>query len=83
MKLYLTSQNENKGSDTYDSMVVCAESEEAAIQILPSPFFSWNEASDLKCYGWASLPDNVNVEYIGEASNHLKAGVVCSSFNEG
>lgn len=83
MKLYLISQNENRGFNTFDSMVVCAESEESAKQILPSPSFSWDDKSDLDSLGWASSPDNVNVEYIGEASDHLKVGVVCSSFNEG
>lgn len=33
MKLYLISQNVNNGYDTYDSAVVCAETEEEARMI--------------------------------------------------
>lgn len=36
MNLYLISQTENIGYDTYDSAVVCAESEEEAKNIYPS-----------------------------------------------
>ncbi len=35
MKIYLLSQNDNCGYNTYDSMVVCADSEDDAKMIMP------------------------------------------------
>ena len=35
MKLFLISQSENDGYDTYDSAVVCAEDEKDAQSMLP------------------------------------------------
>jgi len=82
LKLYLLTQEVNRGYDTYDSCVVVAETREDAKQITPSPVrwagLSWDGLS------WARDPKDVEVEYIGTASGHLSAGdVVCSSFNAG
>jgi hypothetical protein len=82
MNLYKISQSVNNGYDTYDSAVVCAESEEIARQICPSnPDCSklayWDK------YSWAYDPDDVEVEYIGMAKDGLERQIIVSSFNAG
>ena len=77
MKLWLITQDENRGYDTYDGAVVAAESEEAARLILPSEYGGWKDAfSD-----WASSPDKVVAVLIGEAAPDVEAGVILASFN--
>lgn len=79
MKLYLISQTENSGYDTYDSAVVAAVDEDAARSTLPSEYEKWNDVMS----AWCKSPSDVTVEYIGEAKEETKAGVVCASFNAG
>ena len=81
MKLFLISQTENRGYDTYDAAVVCAESEEAARQMNPSGHgdMRWGKVFST----WCSSPDKVSVQLIGKASPDLSPGVVCASFNAG
>lgn len=79
MKLWLISQTENDGYDTYDSAVVAAESEEDARSIHPGRS-EWGERHGDT---WASKPENVKAELIGEAKPGLAAGVWCASFNAG
>ena len=74
MNLYKISQTENRFHDTYDSAVVCAESEDVAR--------SMNPASKDRDYSWTS-PDNVVVELIGKAAPGIQQGVVVASFNAG
>lgn len=89
MKLYLyfISQEENTGYDTYDSAVVCAESEEQARNINPNRWKFGNETGFMdwskRNYDWCSSPDKVTVEYIGEAKEGSEIGVILSSFNAG
>lgn len=79
MKLWLVSQSENSDYDSYDSMVVAAETEDAARNTMPSQHESFG-----RDYGaWCSGPDKVQVELIGEATSHIKAGVIVASFNAG
>ena len=73
MKLYKITQDVNDGYDTFDSAIVCAESEEEARNI--------NIGSDL-FNEWAS-PSDVKVKYIGEAAEGTKKGIVLASFNAG
>jgi len=83
MKLFLLSQDENGGYDTYDSCVVCAESEEDAKKIHPSGYRNDEVTEEEEKYGtWTTL-SNVDAEYIGEAKEGSERGVVCSSFNAG
>jgi hypothetical protein len=79
MKLYLLTQNENSGYDTYDSCVVADENEEQARMIRPS-YPEWDEfiGND-----WASSPENVNVTLLGVAVDGTEPGVICASFNAG
>ena len=79
MNLYLISQSENDGYDTYDSAVVAAESEEEAVQIHPGPSPKWGQGYS----NWASSPEKVKCELIGVAIEGTEAGELLSSFNAG
>jgi hypothetical protein len=82
MKLYHISQSEVKGYDTYSDLVVCANSEDEARQIHPGSH--WNDNPWADSYGsWCKSPDQVKVEYIGEAAAYLEKGIICSSFHAG
>ena len=75
------SQTVNSDYDTYDSAVVCADSEADAKDIHPrGPDYSMDNECDLGC--WAKR-ESIAVEYIGEAKDGLPRGVVCASFNAG
>lgn len=79
MNIYLLTQDENNHYDTYDSMVVAASSEEAARNVNPS-IYGWGS----RYTGWASKPENVNVELIGIATRDYEDGeIILSSFNAG
>lgn len=89
MKLYKISQTARVDYDTFDSAVVAAESEEEARNTHPETIW---EIPDLKSedidwgykYGtWAPSPDDVKVEYLGEAKEGTKSGVIVASFNAG
>lgn len=80
MKLWLISQDENGGYDTYDSAVVTAETEEAARNTLPSEYAEWRDSEHSS---WARKPEQVEVRLIGEAVPGTEAGVVLASFNAG
>jgi len=81
MKLYHLRQTENRGYDTYSDMVVCASNEDAARLIHPS---SWQEDPWKDQYsGWCSCPENVKVQYIGEAADNVLEGIICASFHAG
>lgn len=73
MNLYLLSQDENRGYDTFDSCVVAAPDEEAAKRISPD------------CYGvaWPKNPAVVRVELLGTAVDGTPTGVILASFNAG
>jgi hypothetical protein len=81
MKLWLISQNQTTGYDTYDSAVVVAESETEAKSIHPSGYADeWSDRHPL----WATSPNNVTARYLGENSSTFKNGdVICASFNAG
>lgn len=85
MKLFLISQYENTGYDTYDSAVVAAPSEEVARNTDPSARgedeteINWNRRQ----YSWCSSPEEVEVTYLGEAAEGTKQSVILASFNAG
>lgn len=87
MKLYSLSQTENNDYDTYSNLVVCSASEDEARLIHPGmhPQFSnidpWKNKWSMRT--WCTSPDQVKVEYIGEASDHLKVGIICAAFHAG
>lgn len=76
LKLWLISQNERKGWDTFDSAVVAAKTAEEARLINPDGEWSTYSA-------WCSYPDKVHVEYLGIATEGVAPGIVLSSFNAG
>lgn len=78
MFLYLLSQSENNGYDTFDSAVVAAPDEYSAILIHPHGNLAW-KASET----WASSPERVKIEYLGHAKEGTKLGIICASFNAG
>ena len=71
-KLYKIWQEVNNDYDTYDSAVVCAESEEEAR----------NTDVGLAEYSWAK-PSDVKVKEIGIANDDVKKGIIVASFNAG
>ena len=81
MNLYLLKQDVNIDWDTYDSVIVCAESEEEAVKIHPNGDFfdtgwEWPE-------GWVETPSQVRCQKIGVADESVEKGVVLASFNAG
>lgn len=78
LKLWLISQDDNTGYDTYDSAVVAAYTEDEARQINPEG--EWNRVWS----SWCKTPEQVTVEYLGIATTMcMKPGIVLSSFNAG
>ena len=85
MKLYLISQTDNDGWDTYSDAVVAARSEDEARTIhpngetrLPIP-----DSEGWRYSSWVTDPSRVTVELIGTATPGTKVGVICSSFHAG
>jgi len=78
MNLYLISQSENGGYDTYDSAVVAAETENDARLINPAGA-DWRSTFG----AWCKTPDAVTVELIGRANEGTTRGVILASFNAG
>ena len=81
MKLFLITQEHNKGYDSYDSAVVAAPDEKTARQMHPrsgQPVKNWKKESE-----WCNSPKHVTVRYLGKAINGVELGVVCASFNAG
>ena len=83
MKLYLLTQRQNTGYDTFDSMVVSAPDEGTAVAI--NPFGeTYGECDNWAHSGsWANYPDAVACTYLGEAAEGTKTDVIISSFNAG
>lgn len=81
MNLYLISQDQNDDYDTYDSAVVCAESEDDAMAMHPNgSVCEWPVTGFTT---WAFSQDAIVVKLIGVAGNEIPRGVVCASFNAG
>ena len=86
MNLYLLSQKDNNGYDTYENCVVCAENEEIAKNIHPSgEEFKGKEGSEYfwEYDDWANTLEGIACELIGTANETQKRGVICASFNAG
>ncbi len=80
MYLWLISQNENNGYDTYDSAVVVAANIMEAKKTLPGGG-SWSRRHS-HWASWASSPDKVTAVALGRADDPTPR-VVCASYNAG
>lgn len=83
LKLWLISQTENGGYDTYDSAVVVAETAEQARDIHPDG--SGKNVAYNRYGTWAHEAESVTVKLIGVANPFevVNGQVVCASFNAG
>ena len=89
MNIYLL-EGTASGYDTFDSMVVIAESEEEAKQIHPygntNPEYNkdaWIDEKENLYTVWAMSPEEVTAHCIGIADPNADKGIVVSSFNAG
>jgi len=83
MKLYEISQSVNNNYDTYDSAIVAAESEDEARMINPDKMDDEDWDGEVGSWSaWCAAKD-VDVEYIGEAKEGTKKGLILASFNAG
>jgi hypothetical protein len=98
MKLFKVSQDIHNQYDTFDSMIVCAKSEDDARNISPDEWWDYKngvktkfhdgwdrESPDENTMSWIAYNkrDKVTVEYIGEVKSGIPKGVVLASFNAG
>lgn len=85
MNLYRISQTQNDDYDTYDSAVVCAESEEEARDLSPDGgVIAWDDEHIRGVWFWCDRREAVKVEYLGELDNEqITTRVICCSFNAG
>ena len=81
MNLYLLTQDVNVGWNTYDSAIVCAESEAEAVKFHPDGTFF--DSMWLATYDWVKIPSDVKCKKIGVADDSIEKGVVLDSFNAG
>jgi hypothetical protein len=82
LKLYLLTQNETTGYDTYSACVVCAENEEDAKKIHPR-FYGDPSVWDTEYPEWATTPKNVNSQLLGVADEETGKGIVLSRYHSG
>lgn len=86
MKLFKLSQNTNNSYDTFYSIIVSAEDAVEARVMRPTyKGFStdWSGAAEDPSSDWAYRIEEVNVEYIGEAKEGTKRGIILASFHAG
>ncbi len=82
MNIYKLSQQENCGWDTFDSIVVCANSPEDAKNINPHGK-SFDSDSSIPYNDWAKSKEAIKCELIGKANKDVERGVILASFNAG
>ena len=77
--IYLITQTDNLGYDTYDAAVVCAPDAETAKRMHPRDgmIANWHDET------WASKPEQVTAFRIGEAADECQQGLVLGSYNAG
>lgn len=92
MKLYLV-WGGGGGYDTYDSMVVCADSKEEAVTFHPNGEEIVKDGKWVNSYGHSGLINStwvnadkigeLKVQEIGEANKNQDKDVILASFNAG
>jgi hypothetical protein len=80
LNLYLISQDERGGYDTFCEAIVAARSEDEAKNIHPAGGAEWRKPWTDTSF-WASSPDHVSVKLIGIAAPDVELGVILASFN--
>lgn len=87
MYIYKITQTENTGYDTYNSAIVIAHSIDSAQLIQPQSINIIGTVGKTfdtsKNSAWASCPENVTVQLIGNAIGFSREAVICASFNAG
>ncbi len=87
LKLYFVSTDQDLGYDSYDSFVVCCESEEIARTIHPASGESeWTKYQIEGRYKtWVKREDigGLTVQFLGVATKGVEKGLICQSFNAG
>lgn len=83
MNLYLLTQTIHQDYDTFDSAVVCANSEEEARYIHPQSNVSEEWYKDWWLIDSWCDPKDVKITLIGIANRNTPKGVICASFNAG
>lgn len=92
LSLYLLTQRGIISDDTYDSCLVCAESEDAAKRIHPDTDYIWRDGEGwiwkdrgYKHDGaeWPNRLENIRCKLIGTAQEGIEKGVVIASYNVG
>ena len=81
MNIYLLTQDVNVDWDTYDSAIVCAESEAEAVKFHPDGTF-FDSMWRAKC-DWTKTSSDVKCKKIGVADKSIEKGVILASFNAG
>lgn len=83
MNIYLVYRTDRSrvDYDEFDSFVVVAESEEQARHTHPNGE-KIVDGKSLNNWAWVD-PRDVSVELLGKASEGVKPGIVCASFNAG
>jgi len=71
VKLWLLTQEENEGYDTFDGCVVAAIDEKSAKEFHPDFYDSWS-----------SKPENVRAKLLWDAYDG-ESGIILASFNAG
>lgn len=86
MNIYKLSQNINNSYDTYDSMIVVAETEQQAKLLHPDMLRFPEFKGCWDFCGWISLDqiDFIQIELVGIAiTTFMTPCVICASFNAG
>lgn len=84
MNLYLISQTDVRGYDTYDSTVVAADTSSEAANIDPGSGDKLsNVVGKYDPETWTRDPAKVSVKELGVALAGIGPGVICASFNAG
>lgn len=88
MNLYLLSQTINKGHDTFDSCIVCAETEQEAKTFHPDTNCTYSPIDgkfpgEIKYSTWVIDTNDIQIQKIGAAIEGRKKGIVLASFKSG
>jgi hypothetical protein len=77
MNLYLLTRNDDWCYESFDALVVAAESEADAITIRPE-----SRGTTAPCSGWTT-PENIAATLIGVAVAGTERGVILESYDAG